>query len=212
MSTTIYHIVYKTTNLINNKIYIGKHSTAKLDDGYLGSGKLLIKAIKKYGKENFSREILSEHATVEAVYLEEARLVDEEFVNRKDTYNLQGGGLGPLVVSDNVRIAVAAANKKRVISEETRAKISKANKNRKYAPLTDKQKEQIRQARTGTKASEETKAKMSAAHLKRTYYPPITDKQKEQIRQSRTGTKASAETKAKMSASHLARHKNKTHK
>ena len=46
-----------TTNLINNKKYIGMHYGSE-DDDYLGSGKLLTRAIKKYGKENFKREIL----------------------------------------------------------------------------------------------------------------------------------------------------------
>lgn len=54
----MYHIVYLTTNLVNNKIYIGVHSTYDLNDDYLGSGFALKKAINKYGKEKFKREIL----------------------------------------------------------------------------------------------------------------------------------------------------------
>ena len=54
-----YNFVYKTTNLINKKIYVGVHSTDNLDDWYLGSGKRLLLAIRKYGKENFKREIIS---------------------------------------------------------------------------------------------------------------------------------------------------------
>lgn len=49
--------IYKTTNLINGKIYIGQH-IGKVFDSYLGSGSYFLNAVKKYGKENFKREIL----------------------------------------------------------------------------------------------------------------------------------------------------------
>ncbi len=50
-------IIYKTTNLINGKIYVGYHNT-DINDGYLGSGTIFSKALKKYGKKNFVREVL----------------------------------------------------------------------------------------------------------------------------------------------------------
>jgi len=53
-----YYFLYKTTNKINGRYYIGIHGTNDMDDGYLGSGVFLEKAIKKYGKDNFSRIIL----------------------------------------------------------------------------------------------------------------------------------------------------------
>lgn len=61
------HFVYITTNLISGKKYIGKHSTSNIDDGYLGSGILIKKAISSYGKENFKREILCMFDTAKEV-------------------------------------------------------------------------------------------------------------------------------------------------
>ena len=89
-----HYLVYKTTNLVNGKIYIGKHETDNLDDGYLGSGKLLRRAIEKYGEENFKREILFECSTREEMNAKEAELVNEEFLKRDDVYNLKQGGEG----------------------------------------------------------------------------------------------------------------------
>ena len=89
-----HYLVYKTTNLVNGKIYIGKHETDNLDDGYLGSGKLLIRAIKKYGEENFKREILFECSSKEEMDAKEAELVNEDFLKRKDVYNIKLGGDG----------------------------------------------------------------------------------------------------------------------
>ena len=58
-SAIIYkYVLYKTTNLINNKFYVGAHEIKKNPDTYLGSGLFLQRAIKKYGIKNFKREIL----------------------------------------------------------------------------------------------------------------------------------------------------------
>ena len=51
--------IYKTTNIITHKFYIGMHRTDNMNDGYLGSGVILKRSLKKYGKENHIKEILS---------------------------------------------------------------------------------------------------------------------------------------------------------
>ena len=90
----MFFIIYKITNILNGKIYIGKHKTASLDDGYFGSGKLLKLAIKKYGIENFSKEILHTFSCENEMNDKEKELVNEEWCTRSDTYNLCLGGYG----------------------------------------------------------------------------------------------------------------------
>ena len=87
-----HNIVYKTTNLINGKIYIGVHSTNKLEDGYIGSGKIFKDALKKYGLDNFFREVLFDFETAEEAYAKEKEMVSKEFINESDNYNCKVGG------------------------------------------------------------------------------------------------------------------------
>lgn len=90
----MYYLIYKITNTVNNKIYIGKHQTNNKDDNYMGSGKILSEAIKKYGIDKFKKEILFECDSLEEMNQKEADIVDEEFVARLDTYNVKLGGQG----------------------------------------------------------------------------------------------------------------------
>jgi hypothetical protein len=103
------YIVYKTTCLINNKIYIGVHKTENPDifDGYLGNGFNLNNthylnypirpfhfAIIKHGISNFKRDILYVFEKEEDAYIKESELVTEEFINSDKTYNTSLGGKG----------------------------------------------------------------------------------------------------------------------
>ena len=88
----VYHIFYKTTNIINGKYYYGVHSTHNLDDGYVGSGTRLARAIKKYGKENFTREILAIFDTKEEAFLIEKSVVTRDLVYDDNCYNIKIGG------------------------------------------------------------------------------------------------------------------------
>lgn len=90
----MYYTVYKTTNLINGKIYIGKHITMNPNDKYLGSGKQIKAAIVKYGKENFKKEVLFIFDNKHDMTNKEKDLVTEEFCKRLDTYNMHEGGEG----------------------------------------------------------------------------------------------------------------------
>jgi hypothetical protein len=89
-----YHLIYQITNTINGKIYIGKHETYNIDDGYMGSGTLIKEAIRKYGKENFTKEILFMIPTREGMDIKEAEIVTEAFVRLKSNYNIKPGGTG----------------------------------------------------------------------------------------------------------------------
>lgn len=86
------HTIYKITNIKNGKIYIGKHSCEEIDDDYFGSGKLIKLAIKKYGIENFKKEILYIYDSEIEAYEMEKNIVNEDFLKRNDVYNLIKGG------------------------------------------------------------------------------------------------------------------------
>jgi hypothetical protein len=89
-----YHFIYKTTNLINEKFYIGMHSTSNLNDGYIGSGKRLKKSIKKYGIENFKFEILEYCDSRELLAEREMYIVNQEMIDNILCLNLKIGGEG----------------------------------------------------------------------------------------------------------------------
>ena len=86
------YIVYKTTNLIDGKYYIGVHNCSK--SNYLGSGKYLKGAIKLYGKENFIRKTLREFDNSKDAYDFERLIVDLDMLENKNCYNLKIGGSG----------------------------------------------------------------------------------------------------------------------
>lgn len=109
------HYTYKITNTLNGKYYLGMHSQDESsEDTYMGSGKALKIAIKKYGKEAFTKEILGYFSSREELELAEKSLVTLEVVKDRKSYNMKTGGEGG---SDS-------------LSKESRLKISKANKGR----------------------------------------------------------------------------------
>lgn len=174
-----YHIIYKIVNRINGKFYIGKHTTKNPYDNYMGSGKLIREAIKKYGKENFVKIILYCLATEDEAYHKEAEIVTEEFVSRKDTYNLTVGGEGFSTgenhpnfnkqLSIEIKCKLSKANIGKQRSEQTKRKISEAHKGKftgenhpNYGKhLSDETKQKLSVAHKGLSHSNETKLKIS---------------------------------------------------
>jgi group I intron endonuclease len=138
-------VIYKTTNLINNKIYIGQDS--KNDPKYLGSGKIIKDAIKKYGESNFIKEILEECKTKSELDEREIYWINKlGSLNRDIGYNLAVGGNGPM--------------KNRKHTNETKIKLSLLWKGKKR---TQENKEKLSKAKTGINHTEETKEKISKA-------------------------------------------------
>lgn len=95
-----FYILYETTCKVNNKTYVGCHATNKLDDGYLGSGKHLTRAIKKHGREMFVRKIIQFFDNPADMFNSEKLTVTDEYVKDNSTYNLVVGGSGGFKVQD----------------------------------------------------------------------------------------------------------------
>ena len=90
----MFYYLYQITNLVNNKIYVGVHKTKNLNDGYMGSGKVIKDAIAKHGIDNFKKDILEYFDNSDAMYAREKEVVTDDFLLREDVYNLRRGGDG----------------------------------------------------------------------------------------------------------------------
>jgi len=88
------HYLYRTTNVLTGKYYLGMHSTKNLDDGYIGSGKILRRSIKKYGLINHLKEVFLFVKTREELVQKEKELITEELLKDPSIMNLRLGGEG----------------------------------------------------------------------------------------------------------------------
>jgi len=151
-------IIYKTTNKINGKIYIGKDS--KNNSNYLGSGVILQNAIKKYGKENFVKEIIEECKNEQ--HLDEREIYWINYFSAVDSekfYNLADGGCG---VSSRMMYDYWKNHPERKM--ELSEKMSGEN-NPFYGKTHTEENKQLfadnaRKLHTGKKRSEETKRRI----------------------------------------------------
>ena len=228
-------IIYKTTNLIDGKFYIGKDEKNK--KSYYGSGTYFKNALKKYGKENFRKDIL-EFCTDREHLCEREKFWIALTKAKELGYNIANGGEGTSgrklsdetkrkiseslkghKVSDETKRKIRESNTGHIVSKETKEKISSAQKN-----MSDETKERISLGRKeyfrnggihpslGKKYSTEHKRNISESN-KKTYKlngsplknKPLTEEHKKKISKANKGRIFSKETKEKISKANSGR-------
>lgn len=192
------YCIYRIRNKINGKTYVGQHKYKKLNDSYMGSGRLILKAIKKYGIKNFEKEILySRIQYKETADSVERFAIAKERALGKAEYNIADGGQG-----GDLRKGKTPWNKGKRRSVETRKKISESLKGHsawnKGKPTSEEQKKRISEKNKGKPSywrgkhlSEESRKKMSEAAKGRP--------------SPRKGVHLSEETRRKLSEAHKRR-------
>ena len=207
------YYIYEIKNNINGKTYVGQHKYKKLNDKYMGSGIALKNAYKKYGKENFTKTILeSGIETQEKANEREIYWIAEYWKLGKAEYNISKGGgkipyLSELSLEKQIETRKKMSNSHiglkhtqeeiskirncnlgKIVSEETRKKLSESHKGNKIW--------------LGKHHSEETKRKISEAHKGK----KLTGEHREKDRLSQIGRKHTEETKKKISENNKGKH------
>ena len=191
--------IYKITNTVNGKAYIGqtihdavKDRISRHLNGQSGGNRLVKHAIKKYGKDAFTYEILHDGIIPQFLNDLEIEAIEKFNTIAPHGYNLDTGG-----------------NSVGSPSEETRRKISEANtgipawnKGKTQGPLSEETRRKISEAQTGEKhhffgktLSEEIRRKISEANKGKRHTPEARRKMSE----SRKGKKHSEEHRRKIS-------------
>jgi len=131
-----FHFIYRTTNLINGRYYLGMHSTNRIDDGYLGSGKRLYYELSKYGRNNFKFEILEQFDSREELVQAEINLITEQDLKNPNCLNLKQGGSGGWSneVREKAKIAAKSYMEDKWLIPEYREKMIKIR----YDPVISK--------------------------------------------------------------------------
>jgi len=160
-----YHFIYKTTNLLSGKYYIGMHSTDDLDDGYLGSGRRLRYSVNKHGAENHEREILEFVNSRKELKKREEEIVNLNEIAKEDCMNLIVGGEGGFISPEQQRRRSVAGGRASLESRRNDSKLMKAHKERASKVMKKNHEEgKIKyDTFTGKKHTEETKKLMSEA-------------------------------------------------
>ena len=165
----MYGYIYLMTNKVNGHKYIGQHAKPEFDNDYYGSGTNLIKAFNKYGKENFTREILAWAETKEELDRLEIELIGKyDAVNSDEYYNIVPGGSG--VGSGELHPRYGKHH-----TEETKRRISESLSGEnslwlgKHFSEEHKIKIKISEANKGHQVNEETRNKISGSLMGRQF-------------------------------------------
>ncbi len=153
-----YGYVYLTENLINGKCYIGQHKSEKFDESYIGSGTTLVKAINKYGKENFVSTIIEWCNSREELDSKEIYWIAKtDASNDPNFYNITRGGGGH---------TSAPWNKgKHGVQERTPAMSATLEYGR-HLPASEKLKDKLRHRQELVEYTQEYRQKLSEANSK----------------------------------------------
>lgn len=156
----MYGYVYLTTNLINGNKYIGQHRASKFEpEKYIGSGKTFIKALNKYGRENFDCILLEECESAKELNDKEIYWIAKyNAVDDSTFYNINKGGLGH---------SSAPWNKGLKHPQEWTLKMQEAFDKMCHLPASPKLKKFLSEYRKNVKVSDETKEKLSKQQLGR---------------------------------------------
>ena len=208
------YYIYRITNKINGKTYIGQHKYRSLNDNYMGSGKLIRRAKKKYGIENFEKEILYSRIQYKTTADDVERFaIAKERALGKAEYNIAdgGGGCGCLSEEHKKKLSEAAKGKKKLQrSDEHKRRLSESHKGQvawnKGKKMSDEQKKKLRKKHH---ISEEVRKKMSEA-VKGRQSPMkgkhLSEEQKRHLSEINRGHKVSEETKKKLSNTFIGKH------
>lgn len=185
----MYHYLYKTICLINQKYYIGMHSTTRLDDNYLGSGLIIRRSLKKYGVGQHVKEILLFCSSRRELCCKERDIVNETLLQDPLCMNLkiggEGGGQKGIKRSEEFKIKMSQARRmlisqgwsmpKKSIDQmraklrgrkhtsETKSKMSSMRQGKKMKPFSNEHRAKLSVARKKRITTDATKAKISAS-------------------------------------------------
>ena len=180
---THHFYTYKVTKTDTGEFYLGKRCCTKKnieDDTYLGSGLIIKRYVKKYGKSAFTKEIIGVYQSLEELNSAEAKLITDDVLSDPLCLNIARGGYGG----------------QKTFSEQTRKKISEALKGKKKSP---EHAAKCRLVNVGRKQSEETRKKRSVSMKGRNPWDYQTDETRRKISEALKGRTLPEDVRKKMS-------------